>query len=74
MCIPPNDSVIWIYLRMFVISSILYIFCSQAYANHFNSTDVCMIVSTVGSVIGIDIVKRKTAKKSNSESSTDISV
>lgn len=57
MQVPPNDSVVWIYVRLMVLSSILLAFCEFAYHNHLAQADVTMILTAVGSIFGVDLFK-----------------
>lgn len=68
MNVPPNDSVAWIYIRMIVMSGILFAFCEFAYKNHLSSTDIQMIVTVVSVVLGVDLTKRFAAPSSHSSS------
>lgn len=70
MNVPPNDSVIWIYVRMLVLSGIILTFCEFAYHNHLAAADIQMLMTAVGGVIGVDLFKRYTAPGSPSAAPT----
>lgn len=57
MTLPPNDSIIWTYVRMLLLSAILYAFCEFAYHNHIATQDFLMILTAVGAISGVDFAK-----------------
>ncbi len=63
MWVPPNDSLFWVYARQGIIGIVMLGFCAFAYKNGMSSADILMILTTAGSVLGIDLVKRNASKK-----------
>jgi hypothetical protein len=61
MQIPPNDSVFWIFARQFVLGGFLVGFAAFAYKNHMSTSDVLMILTSMGGVFGVDLFKHNAA-------------
>lgn len=68
MQLPPNDSVFWILARQVIIGVAMFAFVAFAYQNKMASQDIVMILTTMGGVFGLDVLKHAKASDTPDDS------
>lgn len=61
MNLPNTSSPIWIFARQIIIAVLLGGFAMFAFNNKMSMADIVMIVSTMASIFGLDLVKHNAA-------------